>query len=67
MHADRTAVTMQSNKIVYNEVKDNSALLQPLNGKKPNEHFSQLKESQLGSFPNLSLKGRSLACKIGLS
>ena len=28
MHADMTAVTIQSNKIVSNEVKDNEALLQ---------------------------------------
>lgn len=29
MHADVTAVTVQSNKIVPNEVKDNEALLEP--------------------------------------
>ena len=29
MHADRTAVTVPSNKIVSNEVKDNYALLEP--------------------------------------
>ena len=34
MHADRTAVTIQSNKIVSNEVQDNKALLEPLYGKK---------------------------------
>jgi len=34
MHADITAVTIQSNKIVSNEVKDNQVLLEPLYGKK---------------------------------
>ena len=29
MHADMTVVMIQSNKIVSNEVKDNSALLEP--------------------------------------
>ena len=29
MHADMTSVTIQSNKIVLNEVKDNEALLEP--------------------------------------
>ena len=33
MHADMTAVTIQSNTIVLNEVKDNSALLEPSYGK----------------------------------
>ena len=32
-HTDRTAVTMQSNKIVSNEVKDNQVLLEPSYGK----------------------------------
>ena len=36
MHADMTAVTMQSNKIVSNEVKDNQVLLEPSYGK-PNK------------------------------
>ena len=34
MHADMTALTIQSNKIVSNEVKDNYALLEPSYGKK---------------------------------
>ena len=34
MHADMTAVTIQSNKIVSNEVKGNKVLLKPLYGKK---------------------------------
>ena len=29
MHADMTAVAIQPNKIVLNEVKDNKALLEP--------------------------------------
>ena len=29
MHADMTAVTIQSDKMVSNEVKDNEALLEP--------------------------------------
>ena len=33
MHGDVTAVTIQSNKIVLNEVKDSEALLDSLNGK----------------------------------
>jgi len=33
MRADMTAVTIQSNKIVSNEVKDNYALLEPSYGK----------------------------------
>ena len=33
MHTDMTAVTIQSNKIVLNEVKDNEELLEPSNGK----------------------------------
>ena len=33
MHADMTAVTIPSNKIVSNEVKDNQALLEPCYGK----------------------------------
>ena len=34
MHADMTAVTIQSNKIVLNEVKDNEVLLEPSYRKK---------------------------------
>ena len=34
MHADMTAVTIQSNKIVLNEFKDNKVLLEPPYGKK---------------------------------
>ena len=30
VHADVTAVTIQSNKVVWSEVKDNYALLEPL-------------------------------------
>ena len=41
MHPDLTAVTMQSNKTVSNDVKDNSALLEPSYRKKPNELFGQ--------------------------
>ena len=33
MHTDMTAVTIQSNKSVLNEVKDNEELLEPSNGK----------------------------------
>ena len=33
MHTDTTAVKMQSNKIVLNEVKDDEALLEPSYGK----------------------------------
>ena len=33
-HADRTAVKIQSNKIISNEVKDSEALLEPLYGGK---------------------------------
>ena len=34
MHADIIAVTIQTNKIVSNEVKDNYTLLEPSHGKK---------------------------------
>ena len=34
MHTDMTAVTIQSNKVVSNEVKDNSTLLELSYGKK---------------------------------
>ena len=37
MHADMTAVTIQSHKILLNEVKDNKAPLVPLYGNKLNE------------------------------
>ena len=33
MYADVTAITIQSNKIVLNEVKDNYTLLEPSYGK----------------------------------
>ena len=36
-----TAVTIQSNKIVSNEVKDNQTLLEPSYRKKTNEVFGQ--------------------------
>ena len=39
MHADITAVTIQSNKIVLNEIKDNQALLGPPYRKKTNKLF----------------------------
>ena len=39
MHADMIAITVQSNKIVSNEVKDNSALLEPAYGKKKTNNF----------------------------
>ena len=41
MHPDLTAVTIQSNKIVSNEVKDSEALLEPSDEKKTNELFGQ--------------------------
>ena len=41
MQADMILVTIQSNKILLNEVKDNEALLEPSYGKKPNELFGQ--------------------------
>ena len=41
MHADMTAVTIQLNKIISNEVKDNQALLEPSYKKELNEHFGQ--------------------------
>ena len=40
MHADRTAVTIQTNKIVLNEVKDNQTLLEPSNRKKNNNEWT---------------------------
>ena len=41
-----TAVTIQSNKIVSNEVKDIEASLEPSYGKKTNEHFGQPNSSR---------------------
>ena len=41
MHAEMTAVTIQSNKIVLSEVKDNSALLEPSYRKKQMNLFGQ--------------------------
>ena len=41
MYTDTTAVTIQSNKIVSSEVKDNQALLEPAYGEKLNELFGQ--------------------------
>ena len=40
MHADMTTVTIQYNKIVFNAVKDNEALLQLSFGEKTNKPFS---------------------------
>ena len=42
-----TAVTIQSNKIVLNQVKDNCILLEPSKGKKINELFGQPNRSYL--------------------
>ena len=44
MHADTTAVTMQSNKIVLNATKDNEAVLDPSYGK--NNDLSQYNTTQ---------------------
>ena len=41
MHADMEAVTIQFNKIVLNEVKDNEALPEPSYRKKKIEVFGQ--------------------------
>ena len=41
MYTDMTAVTIESNKIVSNEVKDNWVLLQPSYGEGLNELFDQ--------------------------
>ena len=41
MHTDMTAVTVQSNKIVSSEVKDNQALREPSYRKKKKELFGQ--------------------------
>ena len=35
MHADMTAFTIQSNKLVANEIKDNQVLSEPSYGKNP--------------------------------
>ena len=42
MHADMTAVTIQSNRIVWNEVKDNYALLEPSYRKPPTNFLANL-------------------------
>ena len=41
MHVDMTAVKIQSNKTVLDEVNNNYALLEPSYGKKTNELFDQ--------------------------
>ena len=41
MHTDMTAVTIQSNKIVLNEVKDNQVLLDSSYKEKTNKLFGQ--------------------------
>ena len=41
MHADMTAVTIHTTKIVLQEAKDNEALLKPSYRKNPNELFGQ--------------------------
>ena len=48
-HADMTAVTIQSNRIVSNEVKDNYALLEPSYGK---NQMNFLANSNIISFPS---------------
>ena len=41
MHADMTAVTIQSDKMVWNEVNDNQALLEPTYRKRKMNIFGQ--------------------------
>ena len=43
MNTDVIAVTIQSNKTVSNEVKDNWGLLEPSYGKTANDHLGQPK------------------------
>ena len=53
MHSDMAAVTMQSNKTVTNEVKDNQALLEPYYGKNQTFWPTQYKETSfMSSVPN---------------
>ena len=52
MHADMTAVIIQSNKIVLDEVKDSEALLEPSYRKKLNKLFGQ-NNLNTGSFIGL--------------
>ena len=45
MHIDMKAVTMQSNKLVSNEVEVNHILLEPWYGKRLSKLFGQLNET----------------------
>ena len=53
-----TAVTIQSNKIVSNEVKDNWALLEPSYRKKSNELFGQPNKIAVFQCQHFKLKLR---------
>ena len=48
MNTDRTAVTIQSNKIVSNDIKDNQALLEPSYRKNQTNFLSNLVKETLG-------------------
>ena len=56
MHADRTAVTVQSNKIVSNDVKDNEVLRGPSYGKNQTNFLAN---------PILGKHAKCLNCKLG--
>ena len=44
MHADMTAITIQSNKLISNEVKDSYVLLESFYGKKINPLANKAKK-----------------------
>ena len=61
MHGDISAVTMKSNKIVLNEIKDNEVLLEPSPGGK-NGLFGQpniFKSGIAGKDPHFKADGKA--------
>ena len=60
MHADATAVTIQSNKIVSNEVKDNQALLEPSYRNKQTFWPTQYLKTVKPTATNIILNGEKL-------
>ena len=57
MNADMTAVTTQSNRTVWNEVKDNWVLLEPFYGKKTNKIFGQSNKNRTNTWYSNSTSG----------
>ena len=68
MHTDMTAVTIQSNKIVLNEIKRQLSTTRAILWKKPNELFGQpnrIVKKRRGKKPKSSLEKRNLCLRRG--